>query len=278
MGQQQQRVNNNNNKNSGSNDPNLSSLASTASTTVQICVTTLTDAEHADWWQRMVRWRDFGDLLEMTWPNKQHYCAKHGYQLFNESAHLDTSRPPSWSKIRAAHRLLTEEDCDWVYWMDADTVIMNSEKRIEDFLPTPETGIDLVIARQKGPSWNAGAWLLRRSPWSLQFLEQWWNMREFVKPKGLSVSGDNDALRSLLHTIDRVEFEAHIAVPARCLFNSVAKFMTQDERNQLSTLELVRQQSWYMDLERYHLGDLVAHVAGVDNKISTTQLLLRDAI
>ena len=244
----------------------------------KICLTTLTDATHADWWQRMVRWRDFGNLLDMTWPNKQHYCDKHGYQLFNESAQLDTSRPPSWSKIRAAHRLLTEEDCDWVYWMDADTVIMNSDKRIEEFLPTPETGIDLVIARQKGPSWNAGAWLLRRSAWSLHFLEQWWNYTDHIRPKGLSVSGDNDALRTHLRAMDPAEFAEHIAVPPRCLFNSVAKFMTREEKNPFVTHpELVQLQSWYLDLERYHLGDLVAHVAGVHNKISTTQLLLRDA-
>ena len=243
----------------------------------KICLTTLTDATHADWWQRMVRWRDFGNLLDMTWPNKQHYCDKHGYQLFNESAQLDTSRPPSWSKIRAAHRLLTEEDCDWVYWMDADTVIMNSDKRIEEFLPTPETGIDLVIARQKGPSWNAGAWLLRRSAWSLLFLEQWWNYTDHIRPKGLSVSGDNDALRTHLRAMDPAEFAEHIAVPPRCLFNSVARWVRKGDPP-LDTVEKLQERKWYMNQELYHLGDLVAHVAGVDNKISTTVLLLNDAV
>ena len=161
--------------------------------------------------------------------------------------------------------------------MDADTVIMNSDKRIEEFLPTPETGIDLVIARQKGPSWNAGAWLLRRSAWSLHFLEQWWNYTDHIRPKGLSVSGDNDALRTHLRAMDPAEFAEHIAVPPRCLFNSVARWVRKGDPP-LDTVEKLQERKWYMNQELYHLGDLVAHVAGVDNKISTTVLLLNDAV
>ena len=129
---------------------------------LKICMTTLTDAKKGDVLQKMVRWRNFDSLLEMTWPNKLNYVQKHGYWLFNESDSLDTSRPPSWSKIRAARRLLNEENCDWVFWLDADTVIMNSEKKIENFLPAEE-GKDLLITIQKGGSYNGLAlfmWLL----------------------------------------------------------------------------------------------------------------------
>jgi len=244
----------------------------------KICLTTLTDAAQADWWQRLVRWRDFNNLLDLTWPNKQSYCQKHNYKLFNESDQLDRKRPPSWSKIRAARRLLTEEDCDWVFWMDADTVIMNSNKRIEDFLPTKDTGIDLVLTRQKGESWNAGAWLIRRTEWSLHFLDHWWNMSEFVKPKGLAVSGDNDALKAYLKGMDPDEFQTHIAVPPRCLFNSVTRWVPEGDPHMYDTIDKLKEHGWYMSHELYHRGDFVAHVAGVDNKITTTEMLLQDAV
>jgi galactosyl transferase GMA12/MNN10 family len=226
-----------------------------------ICITTLTDSETSGMLQRFVRWRNFDNLLEMTWPNKQKYCDKHGYKLFNESKSLDQKRPPSWSKIRAAQRLLAEENCDWVFWMDADTVIMNSEKSIEDLLPLPESGIDLLLTRQKGNSWNAGAWMIRRSNWSLEFLDHWWNMEEFVKPKGLAVSGDNDALKSYLTDMDVDYFNQHISVPDRCNFNSVAKWNTPEEAAALTPEELLRPK-FYMDNTSYHKGDFVAHVAG----------------
>ena len=225
---------------------------------LKICLTTLTDTLKADAWHKLLRWRNFDNLLEMTWPNKQRYAAKHGYHLYDESDALDTSRPPSWSKIRAARRLLTEEHCDWVFWMDADTVIMNSHKRIQDFLPVTK---DLVITEQKGGSYNAGAWVIRNSQWSLEFLDTWWNMNSYVQPKGLSTSGDNAALKVLLTGMDKEEFEQHIVAPARCNFNSVTKFLKPKEAESMTEAEL-KQQFWYKHLEYYHRGDLVAHVAG----------------
>jgi galactosyl transferase GMA12/MNN10 family len=241
--------------------PSYPVLGSSAATTPpKICLTTLTDAAKADPLQRLVRWRNFNSLLDMTWPNKENYCRKHGYALFNESMSLDQSRPPSWSKIKAAQRLLREESCDWVFWLDADTIIMNSNKRVEDFLPLPDSGIDLLLTEQKGPSWNAGAWLIRNTPWSLAFLDHWWGMKDFVKPKGLAVSGDNDALHSYLSSMHPLD--SHIGVPPRCLFNSVAKFSTKEESALYANPEVVKKQDWYLHVERYHKGDLVAHIAG----------------
>ena len=243
----------------------------------KICITTLTDAKKADPLQKMLRWRNFNSLLDMTWPNKEAYAKKHGYYLFDESDSLDTSRPPSWSKIRAAQRLLEEEACDWVFWLDADTVVMNSNKKIEDFLPS-ETGKDLLITEQKGGSYNAGAWLIRNTEWSREFLNHWWNMETFVKPKGLSVSGDNDALKHYLtKEMTKEYFEEHILVPPRCTFNSVTVFLPPQEAAAM-TQEKIKQQEWYMHLEKYHKGDFIAHVAGKNNKIDTTALLLKDAV
>jgi hypothetical protein len=87
-------------------------------------------------------------------------------------------------------------------------------------------------------------------------------MSDFVKPKGLSVSGDNDALKAYLKSMDKAYFDAHIAVPARCLFNSDAKFTSKQHLAYL-TPEVIKQQHWYMSLESYHKGDFVAHVAGM---------------
>jgi len=186
-----------------------------------ICVTTLTDSQRSTALHRFIRWRNFDNLLAMTWPNKAAYCNRYGYRLFDESATLDTSRPPSWSKIKAVKRLLLEESCEWVFWMDADTVIMNSNKRIEDFLPADNTK-DLILTVQKGGSYNAGAWLIRNSAWSLQFLNTWWSMKSYVHPPGLSTSGDNDALKAfLLNGMNKTYFDAHIVVPPRCHFVSI---------------------------------------------------------
>lgn len=88
----------------------------------KICLTTLTDEKQKSMATKFLGWRNFNGLLELTWKNKQDYADKHGYHLYNESDMLDKSRPPSWSKIVAVERLLREENCTWVFWLDADTV------------------------------------------------------------------------------------------------------------------------------------------------------------
>jgi len=89
------------------------------------------------------------------------YAAKHGYSLFVENELFKPEellgddqylRKPSWLKVRdtsfeysiaertrvvpiqikAVQRHL--KDFDWVFWMDADSLILNMDVRLESFL------------------------------------------------------------------------------------------------------------------------------------------------
>ena len=241
---------------------------------LNICLTTLTDEKSKSWQTRYFGWRNFDGLLALTWGNKQKYATKHGYRLFDESDQLDKTRPASWSKIRAVQRLLKEESCDWVFWLDADTVVMNSDKKVEAFLPAHDT-IDMLFSPDDGGGYNAGVWLVRNSEWGRNFLQEWWDMKSFVKPPGLAKSGDNDALKHKTAHMSEAELQ-HIGAPARCTFNSFARFVKPDEFQAVQTR--VKEHPWYMDEASYHKGDLIAHVAGVDNKVETIQLLLEEAV
>ena len=238
----------------------------------KICVTTLTDARNYSPVQRFLRWRNFDGILELTWHNKWEYARKHEYNFYDGSDWMDTSRPPAWSKIKAVQHLLEEEKCDWVMWTDADTVIMNSDKKIEDFLPADPTK-DLLVGSDKGGGYNSGVFVLRNSAWSKRFLQQWWDMESYVNPPGLSLSGDNHALKALLR--DMVDFDAHVLSPARCTFNSFAKFLTLSESG--TVMDALDQQPWYQSQEYYHKGDFLAHAPGYDNKEHCLRLLLQEA-
>ena len=251
--------------------PTYETLAD-ANTKPKICLTTLTDEKDKALANRLVGWRNFDGLLQLTWENKKKYAEKHGYHLFDESDQLDKSRPPSWSKIRAVQRLLKEEACTWVFWLDADTVVMNSDKRIEEFLPSDE-GKDLLLSVDDGGGYNAGVWLVHNTEWALTFLQEWWDMKSFVKPPGLAKSGDNDALKHKLKHMD--DFDEHILAPARCTFNSYVKFVNPAISEKVS--KSVEKHDWYMSEVYYHKNDFIAHVAGVDNKIESIQKLLEIA-
>jgi galactosyl transferase GMA12/MNN10 family len=243
---------------------------------LKICLTSLTDQKLPSRLQRFMRWRNFDGIMDLTRPNKETYCQKHGYHCFDGSDHHDASRPPAWSKIRAVQALLDgPEQCDWVLWMDADTVIMNSDVRIEDFLPADATQ-DLLVASDKGGGYNSGVFFFRNSAWSRQFLDEWWNMKDFVRPPGLSLSGDNAAMKALLKSMeDQGTFDAHVLSPPRCTFNSFAQFLTLGQS--IEIMDHLTEQDWYFDSEHYHKGDFIAHIPGVDNKAECLKLLLREA-
>lgn len=277
--------------------PSYETMMNAATTTAdtefnkpKICIATLTDEKNKSFLNRILGWRNFDGIMQMTWDNKFQYAKQHGYRLFDESSVVDNSRPPSWFKILAVRRLLLQEDCDWVFWMDVDICIMNSTIHLEDFLPPSTAPQDILLSIDTrgnrasannetrdpalgpppGVGYNAGAWIIRNTPWSLNFLSSWWGLSSFVMPIGQSISGDNDAFKHLLRTIP--EFNQHCLVPPRCTFNSFAKFIDPD---QLATAKAaITEQSYYMDEAYYHKGDFVAHVAGISNKKDTIKLLL----
>jgi mannan polymerase II complex MNN10 subunit len=255
---------------------------STAYTTLQqehaaapagkICMTTLTDSKSTSMFQRFLRWRNFDGILELTWRNKFDYAAKNGYSLYDGSDYIDTSRPPAWSKIQAVKHLLENKGCDWVMWTDADTVIMNSDVRIEDFLPS-DSSKDLLVGSDNGGGYNSGVFLVRNTAWSRSFLDEWWNMRSFVRPPGMSLSGDNHAMKALLR--DMPDFDKHVLSPPRCTFNSFAKFLTLSQS--MSVMDNLEDQDWYFDERYYHRGDFIAHTPGYDNKAECLRMLLQEA-
>jgi len=256
--------------------------ASSSTTTLagRVCITTLTDSKSPSAFQRLLRWRNYDGILEQTWPNKARYADRHGYVLFDGSALIEPSRPPAWSKIRAVQHLLEEFDehrrrCDWVMWTDADTVVMNSDTRIEDFLPSdPDT--DFLVGSDEGGGYNSGVFVVRNSDWSRRFLQRWWEMESYVRPPGFSLSGDNNALKDLLSEMPEPEFRVKVASPPRCTFNSFAQFLTLSEST--AVMDDLESQAWYMNENYYHKSDFIAHAPGYDNKRECIRLLLKEAM
>jgi len=241
-----------------------------------ICITSLTDAKSPSRWQRLVRCRDFDDLAaHITFRNFERYAQRHGYRFVDGSPAVDPSRPPAWSKIVAVQRLLSTGDtaaaaansrsdaklkttassvaaeeevlakrCEWVFWLDADTLIMNSSIPLESILPADD-GVDLVVAYDRKFTANSGAWLIRNAPWSAAFLSDWWGMTSWVRRSGFSLSGDNAAFGHLVdqrlssqqqqQKQQQQQQHHHIVMPARCNFNSFGVFLTQSELDRLST-------------------------------------------
>ncbi|KAG2423866.1 hypothetical protein HXX76_015024 [Chlamydomonas incerta] len=239
----------------------------------------------------------FSGLLDITGPNKQQYALLHGYRYVDASDLLDRTRPASWSKIPAVLSVL--DSSDWVFWVDADTLITNMSTPLEQLLPAGpawavvaaaggeaangadvETGgsglglggPDLILTRDS-TGVNAGVWLIRGRgcAWCRSFLTRWWSMESFIRrdPHD-SKSGDNDALKHMVATMDSSELGAHVGIAPQCAFNSY--LWRPSLRNWLRYLSNPR----HILTGLWQPGDFLLHPAGVHHKKDVLLRFLRD--
>jgi hypothetical protein len=108
-------------------------------------------------------------------PNKEAYCRRHGYRFVCRTDGFDTSRPASWSKLRFVREALRE--ADWVFWSDADSLVMDSAVPLPRFV---WDCADLVLSADPYHGLNFGGWLARASDWTDAFLQTVDGMNEFL--------------------------------------------------------------------------------------------------
>lgn len=107
--------------------------------------------------------------------NKKIYADKHGYDLIIYHELLDSSRPGPWSKILAIQKHL--KDYDWIYWSDADSLIMNKDIKLESFI---DANYDLIISKDCYEKINTGSFLIKNCAWSHYILKRIYEQKQFI--------------------------------------------------------------------------------------------------
>ncbi|KAK4533636.1 hypothetical protein CCYA_CCYA18G4518 [Cyanidiococcus yangmingshanensis] len=80
--------------------------------------------------------------------------------------------PPHYNRLFALERLLQQRSLyDWFMYLDVDAVITNFSIPVQRFLNGTSPRHHVVV--HDGPEINSGAFLLRASPESLQFVRNW---------------------------------------------------------------------------------------------------------
>lgn len=81
--------------------------------------------------------------------NIKKYCDLHGYTLHVDyQKSFNNGRSPQWRKIEAANEVLSENpEIDWLFFIDADCLIMNSDIKLERFL---NTGSSFIVPSHTG--------------------------------------------------------------------------------------------------------------------------------
>lgn len=79
--------------------------------------------------------KSYADIGQLTGRVKQAYCKRHGYDYYHYNDLLDPERAApytAWNKIPAILKHL--KDHKWVFWIDADAVMIRPEVKLEQFL------------------------------------------------------------------------------------------------------------------------------------------------
>lgn len=146
---------------------------------------------------------------ELSRPNKEAYCRRHGYAFVCRTDGFDPDRPASWSKVRFVREALGS--AEWVYWGDADSLVMDSSVPLSRFC---WDSADLVLSGDPYNGINLGCFLARATDWTRGFLARVDATAEFA----LHPWWENAAVLSLYASEPGVR--RRVAVLPNALFNA----------------------------------------------------------
>ncbi len=179
---------------------------------------------------------EIADFASITAAENKRYAESQGYQFYCELKTLDPTRHPAWSKIILVKRILTESpDCEWVFWIDADALITNHDRRLEEFIRDDAdfiVGAEAQVANHESSPINTGTFLLRNGPEAIKFLDAAYGMTQYIAHRWWD--------QLALYTAAKTTGIKHAFVAQR-LFNSFRGDMR----------------------ENWQPGDFVAHFTGV---------------
>lgn len=193
---------------------------------------------------------DMKEMVEVTSANKKKYCDKYGYDFVRETEMLENlgygRGKYSWNKIPLLIKYLPHYD--WIFWSDADALIMNYNRRLEEFVPH-ENGKDLIIARDHQPWINAGNFFIRDCEWSRNFL-QLVRLHTWVEKMGPQYGWwEQGAIRYL---IEQPYHEAHVKYVSCREFNAYANLKRREW-----------EYNGWMREDLFKPGDFLCHYSGL---------------
>ncbi|KAH7069243.1 galactosyl transferase GMA12/MNN10 family-domain-containing protein [Paraphoma chrysanthemicola] len=137
--------------------------------------------------------------LHLSLKNKDHYARRHGYDLILDyESHTD--RAVVFWKFDMAERLIKTGKYDWIWWMDFDTLITNTDIKLTDIIDeelrnvTNPDEIDYLFTHDCN-GFNAGSFLVRGHERSLKFIHDSWDIHDKARAKEENMSEQDSTVK-----------------------------------------------------------------------------------
>lgn len=156
--------------------------------------------------------KEFKETVKSGLENKKQYCKEHGYDFICGEESLDPSRPLVWSKILLIQQVLENPKYRWVFWSDADSLIMNTAVCLEDFI---DENYNLILTKSDN-SYNFGQFFLQNTDWSKNFLGDVYSHTECIN----HIKSENMAMTTEIES--NADLKNHTKVlPARLMNSTI---------------------------------------------------------
>lgn len=186
--------------------------------------------------------KNYNKIVQAGISNKRSYCKKHGYDFIVGDSILDSSRPPQWSKILLIAKVMRENpQYKWIFWTDADALIMHPSTRLEEFI---DNRYHFILTRDDN-NYNTGHFFLKNCGWSQRFLDlvyshteyihaDWWEQRAVIKELET-----NAAIKSRTKIVPQRSFNSYLEGSPSSLYckgDFILHFAGVHDRDLLSSL------------------------------------------
>lgn len=129
-----------------------------------------------DWYREIVKYGK---------RSLEKYCEKHSYDFLYETELTENGvydptktelRPIPWYKIPFILKILNTDKYDYVVWNDADSQIVNYDKKLEDFITEMNnSNKDVLVARDWQSTLNTGTMFIRNCDYTKSLLQRVWD-------------------------------------------------------------------------------------------------------
>lgn len=119
----------------------------------------------------------FKESIKWCKESLEKYCKMYEYTLITDESVYDGERSHHWYKIKLVQKYL--KDFDYLVWLDADIMIMNYGRRLEEFIDLIQSDKFLLICQGGQFVSNSGVFIIKNCEESFRFLEEVWNTTSF---------------------------------------------------------------------------------------------------
>lgn len=202
--------------------------------------------------------KNIEDYAKHSLHNVKNYCQKYGYALQSFSEKFNDEVSPCWNKVCSIIKLLPKYR--YVVWIDCDAIIINFDKKIEDFInrdPSKDIYMchDISINKE---CINSGVLIIKNTEWTNELFKKVWNSDTYHGHNDQNVLLD-EIIMDAFPNDELLEYKEILDSTSGEKIFKYKKYCNKDLHNKVG---LYPENDFNTHIFNYKDGDFIIHLMG----------------